>query len=135
MADKLRLRSRGGRLDAPILNGHVLDRVTRVQMIADPYGLPSVTIDITPDVVFNGKAWVTVKDIDIEVSVDARTEFANALNEADQRARRKARDAQRALDGLPTGRGRLPESTDAGMLVDEMEALGWGFYRTKKESK
>jgi hypothetical protein len=134
MPDRLKLRTKGRFLEAPVLNGRPVTGVTKIEFAAGPFDLPQVTLHVLSEVVFNGKAHVRIEDVDPNVSEGDRKEFINALNAADLAARRKARDAQQALAGRPTGRGRLPESTDVAALVEELDALGWGFYRKRSST-
>jgi hypothetical protein len=135
MPSRLKLRTKGRFIETPLLNGEPVDRVTKVEFTADAFDLPQVTLHVMPDVVFNGKAWVLVKNVDLDVPFGAKSEFANALNEADLRARQKARNAAREAAGLPPSsrrsEARLEQSTSAEALIDEMDALGWGFYRKR----
>lgn len=114
---KVKLRARGpyGLMDAPIVDGKRLDRVTRVEMVADATSGTTVTITVLPEFVFNGRAFVNVVDLDLDPGMEARKEFVQALNDADRRARKPG-----------------AHSTSVEALVAELDKAGWGFYRRTK---
>jgi len=132
---RLLLTTTKGLANKPVLDGVEIDSVVGAQIVVTPFDLPTVTLQVQTDVVFNGRAWVRLVDIVPESGPDARREFANVLNEADLRARTKQRDWEISTGARPKGQRRLPESADVAMLIEEMEALGWGFYRTRRKAR
>lgn len=117
---RLRLRTKGGFLDKPVLDGQPLDYVAKVEVTIDPMRPPRAVLHIETDVVFNGRAYVAVKDIIPEASLEARAEFAAALNRADQIAR-----------GVTQRRDRRAVETDIPALLEALDGLGWGFHRKR----
>ena len=122
---RLRLRTKGRLMAKPVLDGIALDSVERAEFTASAVnGLPSVTLHLAVDVVFNGMAWVTLQDIIPAATTDERRAFAEALNEADFIAR-----------GAAYRRQRSEVETAIPALLEALDGLGWGFYRKRKTGR
>jgi hypothetical protein len=120
---KVRIRTnRHGLASKPTIDGVPLDDVTKVEITIDATSLPVVTFTVFAEPVFNGMAFVRVRDLDLDPGLDARREFINALNAADLEARRR---------GRPEFQRRLPDHADTSTLVKVLDEMGWGFYRRK----
>lgn len=117
---RLRLRTKDGFMERPVLDGVVLDSVTSLSFMARPFGPPVVRIEVLADTVFNGRAFVKVDSIVPESSPEARAEFVDALNRADAACRRPGT--------------KTKHETPVEALVEELDRLGWGFYRKKVRS-